>query len=116
MPYIIIGKIIAPHSDRREIGVNKKSESHKLPFDAYPITHKNTPEGMGVTLISGVHQCDASLHRYKDSFYIGSATKRLRSSCAEEFRKFLERGGVIEPNASVRLRFEGYRIDVDRIK
>jgi len=116
MPYIIRGNIVAPHNNRREIGVNKKLESDKLPFDEYPITHNNTPEGMGVTLINGVHECEASLHRYKKHFYIGSATRRLRSrDYTEEFRRFLERGSVIDVHTLVRLKFEGYRIDVDRI-
>ena len=119
MSYIIIGKIVAPHKDKegREIVVDKKLEYDKLPFDRYPITHKNTPEGKGVTLINGVHECEASLHRFENHFYIGSATRRLGSrDYAEEFRRFLERVGAIDANTLVRLKFEGYRIDVDRIK
>jgi hypothetical protein len=41
------------------------------------ITHKNTPEGKGVKVINGVHECEASLHRFEKHFYIGSATTRL---------------------------------------
>lgn len=118
MPYIIIGKIVAPHKDkeRREIVIDKKLESDKLPFEGYPITHKNTPEGIGVTLINGMHECEASFHRYEKHFYIGTATKRLRSrDYAEEFIRFLERVGVIDEGTLVRLEFEGYRIEVDRI-
>ena len=114
----ITGKIVVPHKDkeRREIVVDKKLEYDKLPFDRYPITHKNTPGGKGVILINGVHECEASLHRYEKHFYIGSATRRLGSrDYAEMFRRFLERVGTIDKGTLVRLKFDHYRIEVDKI-
>lgn len=113
----IKGKVGAPHIDRREIAVNVKLEYDKLPLDKYPITNIKTSEGIGVTLVNGVHECEASLHRYENgSFYIGSATERKRSrDYAKIFIKFLEGTGLIEKGKLVKLEFEGLKVYIDKI-
>jgi hypothetical protein len=116
----VIGKIVAPHGEdnfRREIFVGVK-EYDKPPLDIYPITHVNKPEGIGVTLINGDHECEASFHRYEKGrfFYIGSASRRLRSlDCAKIFRRFLEKVGIVEKGALVKLEFDGYKINISKI-
>ena len=115
------GKIVAPHGEnhyRREI-YGDKSECDKLPLDIYPITHVNTPEGIGAILIHSDHKCEVSFHRYKKNghyFYIGSARRRLKSrDCTERFRKFLEKVGVVEKGTPVKLEFNAYEINVSKI-
>lgn len=119
------GEIVAPDGEeenRREILVRDKLEYDKLPLEKYPITHRIRPEGIGVTLTDGQHECEASFHRFpKDSssgefFYIGSANKRLRSRhYTKKFRRFLEEVGVVNEGTPVRLEFEQYRVYVSKI-
>jgi len=119
------GEIVAPDGEeenRREVSVRDKGEYDKLPFDKYPITHHIRPKGIGVTLTYGHHECQASFHRYPkdsrcgESFYIGSAYKRLGSrDYTKKFRRFLEEIGTVDKGTSVRLEFEQYRIYVSKV-
>lgn len=111
------GRIVAPHSDRREITISYKRERDKVPLDKYPITHNTKPEGIGVLLVTDVHECPASFHRHENGdIFIGSATRRLRSrDYAKIFREFLEKAGLIEKGKLVELEFDGYEIYVSQI-
>ncbi len=125
MKISVRAEIDAPDGEeknRREIVVKDKVEYDKLPFDKYPITHGNRPEGIGVTLTDGHHECEASFHRYgKDSrygevFYIGSAYKRLGSrDYTKKFRRFLEEVGTVDKGTFVNLEFEQYRLYISKI-
>lgn len=125
MKISVIGEIVAPdgaENNRREISVRDKVEYDKLPFDKYPITHGNRREGIGVTLTDGHHECEASFHRYPkdsrygESFYIGSANRRLGSrDYTKKFRRFLEEVGTVNEGTFVRLEFEQYRIYISKI-
>jgi hypothetical protein len=117
----LTGKIVAPQGEkyyRREIFGNK-GECDKLPFDLYPITHIDNPEGEGATLIHGDLKCEVSFHRYEKNthyFYIGSARRRLKSQdYTERFRRFLEKVGVAEKGARVNLEFDANKIYVSKI-
>ena len=114
------GKIVAPdgeNKNRREISVSKQGEYNQLPFDTYPITHINRPEGIGATFIKGNFRCNVSFHRYENgSFYIGSAFRRLGSQVyTEEFMNFLEAVGIVTAGTLVELEFDGYEIYVSQI-
>ncbi len=119
------GEIVAPdgeENNRREIEVKDKGEYDKLPFDEYPITHANTPEGIGVRLTNGDQECEASFHRYGkgsrygEVLYIGSAFKRLGSrEYTKKFRWFLEEVGIIDEGTFVKLEFERYKIYISKI-
>lgn len=114
------GKIVAPdgeNNNRREISVSRQGDYNQLPFDTYPITHIKRPEGIGVTLIKGDLNCNASFHRFENgSFYIGSAFRRLGARVyTEEFRNFLEAVGIVTAGTLVELKFAGYEIYVSQI-
>ena len=110
------GRIVAPHKNRREISVSKQGEYNQLPFDTYPITNINRPEGIGATLINGDLNCNVSFHRYENgSFYISAASKRLGRVYTEKFRNFLEAVGIVTVGTLVELEFDGYEIYVSQI-
>lgn len=98
---------------RREILINEKGELARLPIKCYPLTHRITPEGLAVVLVSNEGTCEASFHRYLkenrygEHVYIGSATQRLKDiSQAQLFGEFLIEGGVFTPDMEVKLDFE----------
>jgi hypothetical protein len=114
--------VIAPHgkgNKRREILIGEQSERDKLPPNEYPITVTATPEGIGVTLISGPYECEASFHRYENPsvMYIGSATRRLGPrKYARLFREFLERCDVLDHGTTVGLKFDASTVHLERIE
>ena len=120
MKISVRGEIVAPdgeENNRREILVRDKEEYDRLPFDKYPMTHASRPEGIGVRLTNGDHECEASFHRYGkgsrygEVFYIGSAFKRLGSKdYTKKFRRFLEELETIKEGTLVKLEFEQYKI------
>lgn len=119
----IKGMIVSPdgeNKNRREVVVADKLECFKLPINKYPVTHKKIPEGIRVVLANGVHECEASFHRYeKDGgyCYIGSARKRLRKNiCTSDFRAFLEKVGAVMNGTNVMLDFDGDKINLNRAK
>ena len=109
------GRIVAPHKNRREISVSRQGEYNQLPFDTYPITNINRPEGTGATLINGDLNCNVSFHRYENGIYIGTASKRLGRVYTEKFRNFLEAVGIVTVGTLVELEFDGYEIYVSQI-
>ncbi|WP_297987684.1 hypothetical protein [uncultured Anoxybacillus sp.] len=116
----IRAKIVAPDGterNRREIFFrDREIYDDQLPLDMYPITHLVNREGIGVILTDGHHECEASLHRYDEFFYIGSAYRRLGSrDYTRKFRRFLEEVGIVNEGTLVMLEFEEYRIHISRI-
>ena len=110
------GRIVAPHKNRREISVSRQGEYNQLPFNTYPITNINRPEGIGATLINGDVNCSVSFHRYENgSFCIGTASKRLGRVYTEKFRNFLEAVGIVTVGTLVELEFDRYEIYVSQI-
>jgi hypothetical protein len=109
-----------PESGSWEITIGKKEEYQKL--DRFPLTHKDTSQGIGVTLFCGEQRCEASLHRYdkpgRRGVYIGSARRRLRLGpiYTKLWGDFLHKHSLNKLGLKVTLVFKGNKVYVTGMK